>query len=68
MANKNINAVAGCPFFCAETEKSVSCEGIVGRLTVSRFKYRNQKRTHEDTYCKSEYSTCPIFIANMQKY
>lgn len=68
MANKTINVDALCPFFHTESVKSVTCEGIVGKNTVTRFTYSSQKVSHEKTYCTSEYSTCPIYRANMKKY
>ena len=68
MANKKINVDAMCPFFFAESVKSVTCEGIVGQNTVTRFTYSEQKVTHEKNYCTSAYSDCPIYLANMQKY
>ena len=68
MANKTINVDAMCPFFYTESAKSVTCEGIVGENTVTRFSFSSQKVTHEKTYCTSDYSTCPIYKANMKKY
>ena len=38
MANKTINVDAMCPFFYTESAKSVTCEGIVGENTVTRFR------------------------------
>ena len=68
MANKTINVEATCPFFFTESAKSVTCEGIVGENTVTRFSYSADKITHEKTYCTCDYATCPIYIANMSKY
>ena len=68
MSNKTINVEAVCPFFYTESAKSVTCEGIVGINTVTRFSYSSQKRAHEKHYCTSEYGTCPIYKANMDKY
>lgn len=68
MANKTINVDAVCPFFYTESVRSVTCEGIVGANTVTRFTYSSQKIKHERCYCTSDYSTCPIYEANMKKY
>lgn len=68
MPNKTINVEALCPFFHTESVKSVTCEGIVGENTVTRFSYSAQKVTHEKNYCTSAYDSCPIYKANMSKY
>ena len=43
MANKTINVDAMCPFFYTESAKSVTCEGIVGENTVTRFRIVRKK-------------------------
>ncbi len=68
MPNKSIYVDALCPFFQAESVKSVTCEGIIGQDTVTRFSYSEQKVNHEKRYCASAFSTCPIYKANMKKY
>ncbi len=70
MANKKINVDAVCPFFYTESTKNITCEGIVGANTVTRFTYSQDKITHEKKYCTCHkaYEMCPIYKANIVKY
>ena len=68
MPNTTINVDAVCPFFYADSIKCVTCEGIVGENTVTRFSYSSQRISHERNYCTADYCTCPIYKANMNKY
>ena len=68
MPNKTIHVDALCPFFCTESVKTLTCEGIVGTTTVTKFSYTSQKVKHEKKYCTCNYDSCPIYKANMSKY
>lgn len=69
MANKSINVYAICPFFITESNKSITCEGIIGKENVSRFNTVEEKKAHEEYYCtKQDYEACEICKALLGKY
>ena len=68
MSNKLINTEAKCPFFISEAQKTITCEGIAGKETVTRFGDVSGKVGHEMKYCCENYSECPVNKAIMQKY
>ena len=37
MANKTIDALVFCPFYLREARLTITCEGIIGETTVSKF-------------------------------
>lgn len=69
MANKSINADAICPFFITESQKSITCEGIIADQTVTRFYSEEEKKMYEKLYCtKYDYESCEICRALSKKY
>ena len=69
MANKTINVEALCPFFVTENPKSITCEGVIGKVQFARFDTIENKKTHQSFYCTSRnYENCPQFMAVLKKY
>ena len=66
--NSTVNADAKCPFYQSETQKSVTCEGIVGKYMMTRFSKISDKVEHEKKCCCDNYTSCPVNRAIMQKY
>lgn len=52
-----------CPFYSADTEQTVRCEGICGALCVSlSYRSRREKNRHMAAYCKGyAYESCPVY-------
>lgn len=69
MANKKINVLTICPFFITESKQSITCEGIIGEQTVSRFNTKEEKEAHQQVYCtKQYYVNCDLCKACYTKY
>lgn len=68
MANKTINVDAICPFFASDGERTLTCEGVIGKWTVTRFLTVSDKIEHEEAYCCCDYASCPVYKAVMTKY
>ena len=47
MANKTIDALVFCPFYMSEAPLSITCEGIVGEATVSKFPTKKKKEERQ---------------------
>lgn len=61
MANY-ISTLIVCPFFVRESEKSITCEGIIkDTVDTRRFASKAAKARHEDIYCTSlaAHAICP---------
>lgn len=56
MANKTIDALVFCPFYVCEARNTITCEGIIGEYTVSRFSTEHEKAEHEKNFCTGK--TC----------
>ena len=69
MPNKAIDAAAFCPFYLSESRLTITCEGIIGAATVSKFKTESKKKSHEDSFCTSRACAgCGIYSSIMDKY
>lgn len=69
MANKTIDALVFCPFYQSEARTTITCEGIIGTSTVSKFDTEAEKEEHEQNFCVSRScSGCGIHTAIMQNY
>ncbi|MBE6587529.1 MAG: hypothetical protein E7647_03840 [Ruminococcaceae bacterium] len=69
MPNKAIDAQIFCPFYISEAAMSITCEGIIGSSTVSRFNNEYDKLYHETNFCTGKTcSGCGVFSALMQNY
>ena len=69
MPNKTIDALAFCPFYVTENQYSITCEGIMGTYTTTRFASERQKERHEEKYCtKKLCRDCGVYGAVMKKY
>lgn len=69
MANKNIDALVYCPFYITEARNSITCEGIIGEKTVSRFERESDKVYHQFNFCTGKTCTgCPVFKGVMGNY
>lgn len=69
MANKSINIRVLCPFFIAESKKSISCEGVAGCKTVSCFEFTEDKEAHEEKFCTTgRYCDCRLCKTLMENY
>lgn len=69
MANKTINVKVLCPFFISESNKSISCEGIIGCKCVSCFEFTENKEAHEEEFCTTRmYYRCKVYRALMKDY
>lgn len=69
MANKTIDALAFCPFYVCEAKTTITCEGIVGTLTVNKFADEYEKREHEKNFCTCRHCQgCSIYCSLMQNY
>lgn len=56
MANKTIDALVFCPFYVREARTTITCEGIIGSVTVNRFNTEREKVEHENNFCTGK--TC----------
>lgn len=63
------SASVRCPFFRGHTSREIGCEGVVHSSSV-RMLFPSQARRdhHEDVYCCSNYSYCPLFGPIWRKY
>lgn len=69
MANKTIDALAFCPFYVCEAKTTITCEGIIGDFTISKFANEHTKREHEKNFCISRHCQgCGVYCALMQNY
>ncbi len=69
MANKAIDALVFCPFYVSESRMTITCEGIVGSRTVSRFCSSDEKEAHEKNFCTGKWCRgCGVHSAIMQNY
>lgn len=69
MANKTIDALVFCPFYMSEAKTTITCEGIIGDYTVSRFHSEKEKADHEKNFCTGVFCKgCSIHAAIMQNY
>ena len=69
MANKTIDALVFCPFYKSEARTTITCEGIIGEYTVSRFMSEREKAEHEKNFCTGKYCMgCGVHAALMQNY
>jgi len=69
MSNKAIDAMVYCPFYMSEAAMSITCEGIVGVSTVSRFRTAGDKRYHEENFCTGKACIgCGVYSALMGNY
>lgn len=62
MANYITTRIA-CQYFLRESEKSITCEGIIpGTADTRRFASRYEKERHEDMCCTSPAASnlCPV--------
>ena len=51
-----------CPFYLRESERTVTCEGIVPETTIKvEFHTRKQKENFQKTYCFAGCSRCPNY-------
>ncbi|MBS5724819.1 MAG: hypothetical protein KHW59_03435 [Clostridiales bacterium] len=69
MANKAIDALAFCPFYVCEAKTTITCEGIVGAFTISKFENEHAKREHEKNFCTGRHCQgCGVYCSLMQNY
>lgn len=69
MPNKTIDAMIFCPFYIAESKLSITCEGIIGAQTVSRFNNETDKVYHESAFCTDKTCAgCGVYSALMTNY
>lgn len=69
MANKTIDALVFYPFYMSEAPLSITCEGIVGEATVSKFPTKKKKEEHEQNFCTGHWCKgCGVYAALMQNY
>lgn len=69
MANKTIDALVFCPFYLREARLTITCEGIVGETTVSKFSTQKKKEEHEYSFCTGrQCAGCGVYSALMQNY
>ncbi|MBQ4066164.1 MAG: hypothetical protein IJD22_00845 [Clostridia bacterium] len=69
MPNKTIDANAFCPFYVKEGVMSITCEGIIGASTVSKFNTEHDKLYHETNFCTGKTCRgCSVYTALMGKY
>ncbi len=69
MSNKAIDANMYCPFYVAEAPMSITCEGVIGELTVNRFGSISDKVYHEENFCtKSTCRGCGVYSALLHNY
>ena len=71
MSTTPLDGKALCPFYVNDyvNEKSITCEGIIGKFTITRFKNKFRKDEHTEVYCTTEnYKKCTICQLNMKKY
>lgn len=69
MSNKVIDALAFCPFYMSESKQSITCEGLIGSSTVSRFISEQEKLEHENSFCTQKTCKgCAVYAALEFKY
>ena len=69
MANKNIDALVYCPFYITEARNTITCEGIIGEKTVTRFEKESDKKYHEFNFCTGKSCMgCGVFKAVIANY
>ncbi len=69
MPNKTIDALAFCPFYFSEAKTTITCEGIIGKKTVSMFENSEDKIDHELNFCTGRTCVgCGVYSAIMDNY
>ncbi|MBE6714824.1 MAG: hypothetical protein E7575_06025 [Ruminococcaceae bacterium] len=69
MSNKLIDARAYCPFYRSEGRYTITCEGVIGDATVSRFNSLEAKTRHEIDFCMERTCRgCGVYGAIMSNY
>ena len=69
MANKNIDALVYCPFYIAESNTTITCEGIIGAKTVSKFESASAKKHHQFNFCTGKSCAgCPVYKGVIENY
>ncbi len=69
MPNKAIDAQIFCPFYITESKMSITCEGIIGAQTVSRFNNETDKVYHETAFCTDKTCAgCGVYSSLMKNY
>lgn len=69
MANKTIDALIFCPFYVCESKMSITCEGLMGKATVTHFSNEKDKQEHEYSFCCSKHCRgCILYSALMENY
>ena len=69
MANKTIDALVFCPFYVCEARTTITCEGVIGEYTVSRFGSEREKIEHEKNFCTGKWCNgCGVHSALMKNY
>lgn len=48
-----------CPFYHSETNRALSCEGVINKICMQHFVSNRQKQEHKDKYCNTfNYKNC----------
>ena len=69
MANKTIDALVFCPYYVCEGNNTITCEGIVGTYTISRFDTPEAKKEHEYNFCVDRHCQgCGVYSALATNY
>lgn len=58
-----------CPFWKCETQRSITCEGVIGVRSQNIFYKMSEKTKHRDEYCmSSNCKRCLMHQALLKKY
>lgn len=57
-----------CPFFIGEQGLVLRCEGLVGAVTLHRFKNSQRKADHMKNCCQNNYYECKLCRALDAQY
>ena len=70
MPNKAIDADVICPFYRAENDLSIKCEGVIdGTVVLSKFKNRFLLERYERLFCTTyDYRRCALGRCLTDKY
>lgn len=63
------DAYTGCPFYLKESANRLICEGIPeGSVNVTIFGASVGKARYKERFCRSNYNSCALCSALMDKY
>lgn len=63
MATGYRDVLIQCPFYLGEDGLVLRCEGLVGAVTLHRFKNSARKTDHMDKCCRNDYCGCRLYQA-----